>query len=337
MNEQKTSKISETNFFEGDPLKVLVVDDDKNNFILAKAVLSKHGYQIEGAFSGPEALQKIKEKSYDVILLDVMMPKMDGFEVCRLIKSDETTRLIPVIIVTALNEREDKIQGIEAGCDDFITKPFDFTELAVRVKALAKVKRLNDDLDKAEAAILSLARAVEAKDDATGKHCDRLIDLTNKFGNFLKLSGMDIKILERVSILHDVGKIGIPDSVLLKPGKLTDAEWKIMQRHPIISEEICKPLRSLKGVCAVIRSHHEYWNGSGYPNGLKQNDIPYLSRVFQILDAFDAITSERPYKKAIPIKEAIKILKDEAASGKWEAKLIDQFVEFISKLQGQKS
>ncbi|MBU4484906.1 response regulator [bacterium] len=317
--------------FANDPLRILVVDDDKNNFTLAKAVLAKQGYEVEGAFSGSEALQMIKERSYDVILLDVMMPKMDGFEVCRRIKEDESTRLIPVIIVTALNEREDKIQGIDAGCDDFVTKPFDFSELTARVRALGKVKRLNDDLDRAETAIMSLARAVEAKDDATGQHCDRLIDLAREFADFLKLKNSDAKTLERACVLHDVGKIGVPDSVLLKPDKLTEEEWEIMRKHPLISEDICKPLRSLKEACPIIRAHHEHWNGSGYPDGLKENEIPYLARVFQILDAYEALTTERPYKKALSVEETIKTLKEETKQGQWDPKLMDQFMIFITE------
>jgi cyclic di-GMP phosphodiesterase len=251
----------------------------------------------------------------DVILLDVMMPGMDGFEVCRNLKGGESTRLVPVIIVTALQEKEDRIKGIQAGCDDFISKPIDRLELIARVHALGQVKRLNDDLDHAESVVLSLARAVEAKDTTTGDHCDRLIRLSKAFGEFLGLDPRSISVLERASILHDVGKIGIPDAILLKPGKLTEDEWDIMRTHPVLGVEICHPLKSLSDVCPIIRHHHEKWSGFGYPDGIVGDSIPYLARVFQVLDAFDAMTTERPYKHAFTVEETIETLCDERDRG----------------------
>lgn len=313
------------------PLHVLAVDDDSTNLLVIEKMLKPHGCTVEVASSGKEALDKVWKKLPDVILLDVMMPGMDGFEVCRKLKGSETTRLVPIVIVTALQEREDKIKGIQAGCDDFISKPIDRLELIARVHALGQVKRLNDDLDHAESVVLSLARAVEAKDTTTGDHCDRLIRLSSNFGKFLGLDEKQIRTLERASILHDVGKIGIPDSILLKPAKLTEEEWEVMRTHPIVGEEICHPLRSLSDVCPIIRHHHEKWNGSGYPDGLVSDSIPYLARVFQILDAFDAMTTERPYKKAFLLAETLKTLVDETGKGYWDPKLIDKFVEFVKE------
>lgn len=322
--------MSVNNKAAGDSLNILVVDDERANLILIEKTLSLKGIKVACASSGRDALDRIKKGSFDVILLDVMMPDLDGLEVCRTIKGDEATRLIPVILVTALNEREDKIRGIEAGCDDFISKPLDRTEMIARVKALGKVKRLNDDLEKAEAVVMSLARAVEAKDDTSGEHCDRLIKMTNNFGRYLELDLSDIKVLARVSVLHDVGKIGMPDSILLKPAKLTGDEWKVMQRHPEIGENICKPLRSLSKICPIVRTHHERWNGSGYPDRLKGEEIPYLARIFQILDAFDALTTERPYKEAYSTEKTVGILKEETEKGLWDPNLMDKFIEFIS-------
>jgi len=312
-----------------DPLTVLVVDDDTTNLLVVEKMLTSQGFEVEKAASGQEAIDCVRKKLPDVILLDVMMPGMDGFEVCRRLKTSEETRLVPIIIVTALREREDKIKGIEAGCDDFISKPIDRLELIARVRALGQVKRLNDELDNAEAVVLSLARAVEAKDPTTGNHCDRLIRWTHAFGNFLGLDQKALRILERVSILHDVGKIGIPDSILLKPGKLTDKEWEVMRTHPIVGEEICYPLRSLSQVCPIIRHHHEKWNGTGYPDGLVGESIPYLARVFQILDAFDAMATERPYKRAMALEETISTLKEETAQGFWDPQLVEKFLEFL--------
>lgn len=314
-----------------EPLHVLAVDDDTTNLLVIEKMLTPHGCIVEKANGGGEAINKVWKRLPDVILLDVMMPGMDGFEVCRRLKGSETTRLVPIVIVTALQEREDRIKGIQAGCDDFISKPIDRLELIARVHALGQVKRLNDDLDHAESVVLSLARAVEAKDATTGNHCDRLIRQSRAFGKYLELDEKAIKTLERASILHDVGKIGIPDSILLKPGKLTDEEWEIMRTHPIVGEEICHPLKSLSDVLPIIRHHHEKWNGMGYPDGLVAESIPYLARVFQILDAFDAMTTARPYKRAFTLKETTETLNDEVKKGYWDPQIVKQFLEFLEK------
>jgi putative two-component system response regulator len=313
------------------PLTVLAVDDDTTNLLVIEKMLATHGCMVEKATSGQEALDKVWKRLPDVILLDVMMPGMDGFEVCRKLKGGESTRLVPIIIVTALQEKEDRIKGIQAGCDDFISKPIDRLELLARVHALGQVKRLNDDLDHAESVVLSLARAVEAKDITTGDHCDRLIRLSRSFGTHLGLDEKAIRTLERTSILHDVGKIGIPDSILLKPAKLNEEEWKIMRTHPLLGEEICHPLRSLADVCPVIRHHHERWNGTGYPDGLVGESIPYLARVFQIIDAFDAMSTERPYKQAFTFEETVRTLKEETEKGLWDPELMKRFTEFIKE------
>jgi len=311
------------------PLTILVVDDDETNLLVIEKMLKPHGCLVQKATSGQQALDMVWEELPDVILLDVMMPGMNGFEVCQKLKGGESTRLVPIIIVTALQEKEDRIKGIQAGCDDFLSKPIDRLELLARVHALGQVKRLNDDLDHAEAVVMSLARAVEAKDTTTGDHCDRLIRLSNSFGKFLGLEDKDISVLERASILHDVGKIGVPDTILLKPDKLTEDEWEVMRQHPILGEEICHPLRSLSDVCPVIRHHHEKFNGTGYPDGLVAESIPYLARVFQILDAFDAMVSERPYKGAFSIEKTVEILKDETKKGFWDPAVVEKFLEFL--------
>ena len=326
-----TPKIPTSDYTGEEPLSVLVVDDDTTNLLVIDKMLKAQGFVVEQATSGPEALSRVKKHIPDVILLDVMMPEMDGFEVCRRLKSNEETRLIPIIIVTALKEREDKIKGIEAGCDDFISKPIDRLELIARVRALGRVKRLNDELDNAEAVVLSFARAVEAKDPTTGGHCDNLIRLSQMFGRFLELDEKSIRALDRASILHDVGKIGIPDSILLKPDKLTAKEWDVMKTHPVLGVEICYPLRSLSQVCSIIRHHHEKWNGTGYPDGLVGDSIPYLARIFQLLDIFDAMTSERPYKKAMTLEETIKTMKEETQKGFWDPNLMEKFLEFVEK------
>ncbi|AFY53129.1 response regulator containing a CheY-like receiver domain and an HD-GYP domain [Rivularia sp. PCC 7116] len=318
--------------FENDVPKVLVVDDHAASRMTAVALLGMEGYEVIEAESGSVAVHLVSEKQPDLILLDVMMPEMDGFEVCQLLKQDEQTRLIPVIFITALNDRRSRIRGIEVGADDFLSKPFDRVELAARVKSLVRQKRLNEDLDHAEKALFSIARAIESRDPNTGDHCERLVNLGKAFGEYLGLSRNQVRDLMWGGYLHDIGKVGISDSVLLKKGKLTPAEWEEMRQHVLIGEQICQPLRSMRGVIPIIRSHHERWDGSGYPDGLKENEIPLLAQVFQMIDIYDALTSERPYKKAFTPTEALSIMMEETDKGWRDKKLMQQFTEFISTI-----
>ncbi len=321
---------STVNGFDIDVPKVLVVDDHAASRMTAVALLAMEGYEVIEADSGSTAVELVNQKQLDLILLDVMMPGMDGFEVCQLLKQDEHTRLIPVIFITALNDRRSRIRGIEVGADDFITKPFDRVELAARVKSLVRQKRLNEDLDHAEQVLFSIAGAIESRDPNTGDHCERLVRLGKAFGEYLNFSRIQIRDLMWGGYLHDIGKVGIPDAVLLKRGKLTLEEWDIMKQHVLIGEKICQPLRSMRGVIPIIRHHHERWNGSGYPDGLIGDDIPYLAQVFQIIDIYDALTSERPYKRAFTRVEALCVMAEETNSGWRNPKLMEQFAAFIA-------
>lgn len=318
------------NDFDCDAPRVLVVDDHAASRMTAGAVLAMEGYEVIEADSGYTAVELVIQKSPDLILLDVMIPEMDGFQVCQLLKQNEHTRLIPVIFITALNDRRSRIRGIEVGADDFLTKPFDRVELAARVKSLVRQKRLNEDLDHAEQVLFSIARAIESRDANTGDHCGRLVKLGKAFGQYLNLTRNQIRDLMWGGYLHDIGKVGIPDAVLLKTGKFTAQEWDIMKQHVLIGERICQPLRSMRGVIPIIRHHHERWDGSGYPDGLKEDDIPYLAQVFQIIDIFDALTSERPYKRAFTPEEALAVMLEETTRGWRNPKLMQQFKEFVS-------
>lgn len=321
--------ISDLIFQDTDRPKILVVDDHPSSRMTAVALLSVEGYEVVEAESGPTALKRVVESNPDLILLDVMMPGMDGFEVCRRLKDDEQTRLIPVVFITALNDRRSRIMGIEAGGDDFLSKPFDRLELAARVKSLVRQKRLNEDLDHAEQVLFSIAKAVESRDPNTGDHCERLVELGKTFGEYIQLSRTEIRNLMWGGYLHDIGKLGIPDAVLLKKGKFTPEEREIMNNHVLIGEQICKPLRSMRGVMPIIRHHHERWDGSGYPDGLAGDEIPYLAQVFQLIDIYDALTSERPYKQAMTPVEALKVIAEETEKGWRNPKLAEQFTEFI--------
>lgn len=311
------------------PPQVLVVDDHAPSRMTAVALLSVEGYQVEQAHCGQSALSRVSQHQPDLILLDVMLPGLDGYEVCRQLKENDNTRLIPVVFITALGDREARLRGIEAGGDDFLTKPFDQLELSARVKSLIHQKRLNEDLDHAEKVLFSIARTIESRDPNTGDHCDRLVSLGRAFGEYLGLSPAYIRDLTWAGYLHDIGKVGIPDAVLLKTGPFTTAERTIMEQHVAIGEGICRPLRTMQGVLPIIRHHHERWDGSGYPDGLVGAAIPRLAQVFQLIDIFDALTHERPYKAAFSIDESLQIMRHEVEKGWRDPALMAQFEAFV--------
>ncbi len=310
---------------EGDKIRVLAVDDDRGSLDTIEAFCALSGFRCF-VTSDPDVAEKmVRELMPDVVLLDVMMPGVSGYDICRRLKESSDTRLIPVVLVTSLDTRDDKLMGIESGCDDFVTKPFDRMELAARIRSLGKLRRLTENLDAAEQVLSSLARAVEAKDGSTGDHCDRLAKAGGDFGKSLGLEHPDIIILEHAGVLHDIGKIGIPEAILLKEGKLTDEEWEVMKLHTVIGADLLSPLVTMKRVVPIVRNHHERWDGNGYPDGLADADIPYLARVFQLLDAYDALRSDRPYKKAFTHEKAISIMSEECEAGKWDPNLFENF------------
>jgi putative two-component system response regulator len=317
--------------------RILVVDDHPSSRMTAVALLSLEGYEVLEADSGPQALACVARGKLDLVLLDVMMPGMDGYEVCRRLKQDEQTRLIPVVFVTALDDRRARLRGIEVGGDDFLTKPFDQLELSARVKSLVHQKRLNEDLDHAEQVLFSIARTIESRDPNTGDHCERLVSYGQAFGRYLGLSRSQIRDLMWGGYLHDIGKVGIPDSVLLKIGSFTPAEWAVMQQHVLIGEQICQPLRTMRGVVPIIRHHHERWDGSGYPDGLVGDDIPLLAQVFQLVDIYDALTNERPYKPAYRPEEALAMMQQETERGWRNPELMAKFTTFIREYCGASS
>jgi len=265
-----------------------------------------------------------------LILLDVMMPKIDGYEVCRRLKSDERTILIPIVMVTGLTASQERIKGIEVGADDFLSKPYNRLELLTRVRSLLKLKRHTDELENAETVLFTLALSVEAKDPYTNNHCDRLARYSVTLGRKLGLPPDQLKALHRGGILHDLGKIGVPDSILLKPGPLNDVERAVIQEHPAIGERICAPLKSLRLVLPIIRHHHERWNGSGYPDGLADEAIPITARTLQSVDIYDALTTERPYKPAYSREQACAIMREEIAKGWWDPNTVEALIALVS-------
>lgn len=310
--------------------RVLVVDDMATNRGLLRQVLSPNQYEVSEATGGEEALSLVRTEAYDVVLLDVMMPGMDGFEVCKRIRQDPDLTLLPVILLTALGSPDDVAQGMEVGATDYVSKPFNAVELLARINAAVERKRLIDRLDNTEAVLFSLARMVEARDEDTGDHCDRLSHMGVVFGRELGLAYEEIDALRRGGVLHDIGKLGIPDAVLLKKGKLDADEWRVMKQHTTIGAALCAPLKSMRKTVDIVHCHHERWNGSGYPQGLKGEDIPFLARVFQIVDVFDALSSERPYKPAFPRDKVLSIMEEETAKGYWDPDLVQRFFALVT-------
>jgi putative two-component system response regulator len=311
------------------PGKVLVVDDLAKNREMLQRSLEQRGYEVSTAHDGESALEALARESPDIILLDVMMPGMDGFEVCRRIKSNPVTRLTPVVLVTGLGDREDRIRGIEAGADDFLTKPPVLAELTARVRSLVRLKRFTDDLESAESMVVSLALTIEARDTYTQGHCERLARFSTALGRRLGLGEEDLAALYRGGYLHDVGKVAVPDTVLLKDGPLSDDERAIMQRHPLVGDRLCANLRSLRRVRPIIRHHHERLDGSGYPDGLSGDQVPLLAQIIAIVDIFDALTTERPYRRTLSADEASAQLVEEVRQGRLNAELVREFTELV--------
>lgn len=306
--------------------KILVVDDAQANVELLEGMLRREGYTVHTAADGEAALAAVARERPDLILLDVMMPKLDGFEVCRRLKHDPATRLTPVVLITALQEREDKIHGISAGADDFLTKPVNPHELRARARSLVRLKRYTDELDSAESVIFSLAVTIEARDPYTQGHCQRLARYAVALGAHRDLGDDDLAALHRGGLLHDVGKVGVSDTILLKPGPLTTDEYDAMKRHTVIGESICGELRSLRLVRPIVRHHHERLDGTGYPDGLRGDAIPLLAQIVGLVDVYDALTTDRPYRAALPPERAYEELSVEAQKGWRDRTLVDDFI-----------
>jgi putative two-component system response regulator len=308
---------------------ILVADDQAANRELLEELLTSQGFKVITVADGAAALQELTRTQTDLVLLDVMMPHLTGFEVCEQIKANPDTYLIPVILITALSDKQDRIQGIKVGADDFLSRPVDRTELLARARSLLKLKQRTDELERAESVLFSLARSIEGKDPYTHGHCERLCEYSARLGQQLKLPEDQIIALRRAGIVHDVGKIAVPDAILLKPCSLTAEEWKLVREHPVVGERICAPLKSFRFVLPIIRHHHEKLDGSGYPDGLRGDAIPAAARVLQIVDVYDALTTERPYKKAFSITDALQTMKQEVAKGWWDPHIFDQFEQLV--------
>ncbi|HEX9331682.1 MAG TPA: HD domain-containing phosphohydrolase [Anaerolineales bacterium] len=321
---------------------VLIVDDEYIGRETLQSVLEGEGYELEMAENGMQAIEKAKKLLPDVILLDVMMPGMTGYEVCQRIRNDPEIAEIPIIILTALDDRESLLNALKAGADDFISKPFDRYELRARLLGItrlnryqkliqerAKLQEANIQLLTAyEATIEGWSHAMDLRDKETEGHSRRVTELTVKLARTFDVSDDEIMHLRRGALLHDMGKLGIPDSILHKPDKLTEEEWVIMRKHPQLAYDMLYPVEYLRPALIIPLNHHEKWDGTGYPNGLKGKAIPIAARLFAIIDVWDALTSDRPYRHAWSEAEALAYIREQS-SKHFDPQVVDLFFKVI--------
>ncbi|NOQ17182.1 MAG: response regulator [Methyloprofundus sp.] len=311
------------------PAKILIVEDDLNQSKLESDILDSSEYQVTIVCSIEAAFDILLKQQFEVVILDFHLPDRNGDDLCRWIRLQGNLALLPIIIVTGSDSFSTLPTCMDAGATDFIRKPFHPIELISRVNSAIRFKRITENLDSAQSLLFTLARLVEAKDEITGDHCSRLAHGCVVFGKVLGLDDASLLALERGGVLHDIGKLGIPDHILLKPGKLTESEWDVMKQHVVIGEKLCSGLFTMRSVLPIIHFHHERWDGGGYPNGLKGEEIPLLARVFQLVDIYDALANERPYKKAFSNEKIIEIFKDEVAKGWRDPELTATFIDII--------
>lgn len=311
---------------------ILIADDDAVSAGRLERLLTDDGHHVTIVSTEEAALAECKTDPPELVVIDLVAPRGHGFNVCRSLKSHPATRLIPVVIVTAQGASGERLRGIEAGADDFVLKPFDPTELRARIRSLVRLKRYTDELESAAAVMLGLGATIEARDPTTQGHCQRLARYGTVFGRSLGLNERDLFALERGGFLHDIGKIAVPDRVLLKGGKLDSSESKVMREHPIVGDALCAGLRSLSSVRPIVRHHHEHLDGSGYPDGLHSTQVPLLAQIVGIVDVYDALTTERPYRHPMTSDHALGVLSDEAEKGWRDPALVSAFETIVPTL-----
>lgn len=308
---------------------ILVADDDEQFLEFISQVLRKEGYEVIPAGDGNEALEVILQEPIDLALLDIHMPHWNGVALCRIMKSSPRTRLIPVVLLSGDVSSDLRMDGIEAGANDFLTKPVNLQELFVRLRSLLKLKFFTDEMEHAEAVVFSLASSIEARDPYTRGHCERLSAYSVALAERLGLPEEQRVALRRGAIVHDIGKVAVPDHILLKGGPLSPDEWQVLKLHPVVGADICAPLRTFRHVLPIIRHHHEKMDGTGYPDGLRGDQIPITARILATVDVFDALTTQRPYKPPFPVSHSLEIMRQEVRAGGLDAYLVDLFESLV--------
>lgn len=319
------------------PETVLIVAGQEINRRVLRGVLRPEGYRILESARARDALGLLKREKVDLVVLGQVSPEWRGLELCRALKADRETRFIPVIMLSSLQGEESEIAGISSGADQFLALPAPPALIRARVRAMLRHKQALDALDEADALLFALAQAVEHRDSYTAGHCERLAIMSASLGAALGLPHAELLALHRGGYLHDIGKISVPDAILFKPGPLTEDEWAVMRLHTVKGVEICSPARTLAAVLPIVRSHHERWDGGGYPDGLRGEEIPLLARILQVTDIFDALTSARPYKPALPVSDALRTLEVEARKGWRDPALVELLRHFCTRPAGDGS
>lgn len=314
-----------------DRTRVLVVDDDARSAQALQLILQQDGHHVQLASTAVTARAALRDYRPDVVVLDVALSDADGVSLCRAIKQDVKTRLTPVIMTSLLDDGELRLQGLAAGADDFMLKPIDTRLLITRLRVLARLKRYTDDLEAAGSIITTLAMMIEARDGFTEGHCHRMANYATALGRALVLPASDLQTLHRGGFLHDIGMLAIPDTVLRKPGKIAPEEFEQIKSHTIIGDSICANLHSLGPVRPIVRHHHERLDGSGYPDRLKGDNIPLLAQIIGIVDAYDAVTTDRPYQQAQTAEEAIRVLREHVERGWRSRELVDVFAGVVAQ------
>jgi len=311
---------------------ILLVDADLSNSTDWQSVLQDHGYKVFAAGNGNAAIARCPQLQPDLVLLQATLPDMPGLEVCRRLKNDTRNHLTPVIMMAPLATECDATLARIAGADDFWGNPSSRWEALSRVQSILHLKTYIDE--QAESVVLSLARSIEARDPSTNGHCSRLSDYAGLLGRSLCLREEDLEALCLAGLLHDVGKVAVPDAILFKPGRLSREEADIIKQHSAVGERICAPLKSLRNVLPIIRHHHERMDGSGYPDGLIGESIPLNARIIHVVDVYDALTTDRPYRRGLTRACAASIMLEEAAQGWLDSSLVDQFLSLSVDLPG---
>lgn len=314
--------------------KVLLVHITEPNAETLQQTLTAMGHELVYARTPAEAIAFLTEHTVDLVLIDLAVSARSGLELCQVIKKSDTTQLLPVYVIGHSGDQDEEIRALEVGADEYLIQPLRPLALQARIQASLRHRAMIDSLDDSEAVLFSLAQSVEDRDPELGQHCHRLALMGAAMGLTLGLPSSDILALQRGGYLHDIGKVAIPDHVLFKPGPLTPDEWETMKSHAERGARICSGMRSLGAVLPIIRHHHERWDGSGYPNGLRGDEIPLLARILQLADIYDALTTQRPYKEAMTPEQALATIREEAQRGWRDPHLVETFGDILPTFRG---
>ncbi len=293
-----------------------MVEDNSVNAELIEAFLRVKGYAVTIYSNGQDLWAAVQQRGFDLIILDVMLGGINGFEICRRLKADSVTRLVPVILLTALDTLEHKQVGYAAGADDYVVKPVNWPEFYLKVGSLLRLKELHDEFEAMDNVLTSLVKTVESRDRYTAGHSERVAAIATCLAREMGLPGEDLALLRRAGVLHDLGKVAVDSHILNKPGALTALEFRAVAQHPTVGAEILAPMSRAQTIVPLVRNHHEKLDGSGYPDGLKGDEISLLTRILTVADIYDALTSQRPYRRAMVPMEALQVMFRDANANK---------------------